>query len=288
MPNSPQFMTQILKSPQQLIPNSPYLMMQNHTSPQYINNQYLNSQGSNPVCSNQQVMSQVHTPVNGMNPVMINSPQVSNLQVNACVADLMTVEQTAAWVRTLGYFNRWEEAQEYEAIFRNNGIKGYLLQNLTLESLKSELGISKFGHRMEFMMAIESLFPNKTKITVRNGPVSSPAIRTLVGYENDSSAVRTICSPIGDKKKIKRASPSNPVKYMAVRATNIRAGKLANSNVIGELEGGKIVVVNQIKGRSGRIIEKKKNGLYNVVGWASLHTANGQPCLVRFQANRDE
>jgi len=170
---------QLLQSPQQ--------MMQIPTSPQYMYNQ-----GGTPASSNQQAWSQVQSPNDGT----IHGRQMQNIQAMACRADVMTIEQTAFWVRTLGHINRWPEAEEYENIFRDNGIKGYLLQSLTNESLKSDLGISKHGHRMELMTAIKSLFPKMGKSSVRNSPMPNPVVKSSVGYENGNSVAGTYYSPL--------------------------------------------------------------------------------------------
>jgi len=39
----------------------------------------------------------------------------------------MTVEQTAAWIKTLSLFNGWQEADQYSQSFKKNGIWGNLL-----------------------------------------------------------------------------------------------------------------------------------------------------------------
>jgi len=300
-------------------------------------------------------------------------------QVMACRADLMTVDQTAAWVRTLGYFNGWGEVIEYEKNFRSNQIKGYMLQSLTLESLKSDLGIWKYGHRLEIMNAIKSLFPsmgelssNMANSTVSSNSIYSPMLSSGIGsplntfyspvvtfgtpqsvpqsmgvcyspnvrsdivgirngsptrtsgqcmetvsdfgnrgngsstiiseksamhhygsdfekipsskgmhsyantYEKDQSKVAKIV-----KKKSKRVGPSNPVEYMALCEVQIRGGKSASSKVVGELKARQTVVINQIKGRSGRVVVKGENGKYTKKGWVSLFTGSGRQRFVK-------
>jgi len=68
-----------------------------------------------PVETRHQAQPQSDLPMNDA-PVMLNK------KVLACRADLMTVDQTADWVRTLAYFNGWEEAIEYDKNFRSNQI----------------------------------------------------------------------------------------------------------------------------------------------------------------------
>jgi len=308
----------------------------------------------------------------------------------ACRADLMTVEQTCAWVRTLGYFKGWEEAIEYENSFRSNQIRGYLLQNLTLDSLKSDLDIWKFGHRLEIMNAIKRLFPNTGKMssnmnksTVSSSSMYKPMVSSdmgsgivgspmntffcspVVSFEtplssrqsmgtyylpnvrNDMIGIRnglptrtfeqpmeTVsefgnlgkgdyttmlekpsrhhCSPDFEKiassksmssymntyendqiakrvtKNSRRARPTNPVEYMTLCEVQIRAGKSATSKVVGELNARQTVVINQVKGRSGRVVEKDQNGIYTKKGWVSLFTASGRQLLVRCDVNMSE
>jgi len=75
----------------------------------------------------------------------------------------MTVEQTVTRV----YMNQrkgWDEAEQYSQSFLSNRTWGYLLQTLTLDTLKADLGITKYGHRVELMLCMHSLFPGmKTK-----------------------------------------------------------------------------------------------------------------------------
>jgi len=336
-----------------------------------------NMQGDTPVESTHQKWSHVQ-PQSDCSLPMNAEPRMQM----ACRVDLMTVEQTAAWVRTLGYFKGWDEAVEYESSFRNNQIKGYLLQSLTLDSLKSDLGIWKYGHRLEIMNAIKSLFPSMGEIssnmaksvsstpmynpmvssdmgsgnlsfyspvmtfgTSQNGPQPmamyySPNVRCdMVGKRNQSpnrnfvqcmemvsdfgiqakkdhitmtekpsrhhcsTDIEKIPSSKGipsyintyendlnkvakrEKKKSKRAGPSNPVEYMTLCEVQIRAGKSATSMVVGELNAGRTVVINQIKGRSGRVVEKDQNGKYVKKGWVSLFTASGRQLLVKSNIN---
>jgi len=355
-------------------------------------------QGCISVATGHQAWSQPHPQSDCSLPINPDMPQMQNQNIMACRADLMSVEQTAAWVRTLGYFKGWEEAIEYENSFRSNQIKGYLLQSLTLDSLKSDLGIWMYGHRLEIMEAIKSLFPNMRemsstmpKSTFTNSPIRSsmvlsgrgsgnlssamiyspvvtfgtpqsvpqysgmcysPNVRSdVTGIKNDSPIQSTEVrsddtgikngSPVqsttmsnagkkdneghtlkseepsryhwcsncnsGDKiisstenpskkktdetdqskaakrakKKSKRAGPSNPVEYMTLRDVQVRVGKSVTSKVVGELSDKQIVVINQIKGRSGRVVEKTQDGKYTKLGWVPLFTASGRQLLVK-------
>jgi len=91
-----------------------------------------------------------------------------------------------------------------------------------------------------------------------------------------------------NRKKSKRAGPSNPVEYMALCEVQIRAGRSATSKVVGELNARQTVVINQIKGRSGRVVEKRESGKYTKKGWVSLFTASGRQLLVMCYVNMNE
>jgi len=389
-------------------------MMQLTNSPQYTNSQNGfpamssqqvwspvqqrlggSGQGGVPVATRQHTWSQAQSQPENSIHMNANAAQMHNPNFMAIRADLMTVEQTAAWIGTLGYQKGWEEATEYENSFRGNQIKGYMLQSLTHDSLKSDLGIWKYGHRLEIMMAIKGLFPsmgkmilNKMQNTVVNSPLVSQMVFPCVGSENVGSPMSTFCSPImtfgtpqnghqpvgmgysqivqsdmngtacwspininqhrtdnvkdvghgnvqgsptmseqpsgelysldckflrssyggkeipldsksnqhgrydkkvNDKKrKCKRAGPTNPVEYLTLCQVQVRAGKSGNANVTGELEAGQIVVINQIKGRSGRIVEERKNGEYVKKGWVTLHRSRGRQLLVKCNATMKE
>jgi len=294
----------------------------------------------------------------------------------------MNVEQTAAWVRSLVHFYGWEEAEEYENNFRGNGIKGHMLQSLTLNSLKSDLGIWKYGHRLEIMMAIRNLFPSMRthSSNVMNSQIDSPMVLTRAGFENVNSSMNTFYSPVttfntpesgphsvcmgysttagcqmkrrdsssdstfvlkvgnvgereqvpnlesknlsrerrlisvnnsfglmseqkelssalntyecnhtkelstGAKRKSKRASPTNPIDYIALSEVQVRAGKSTGAKVVGKLIAGQIVVINQIKGQCGRIVELDLTGGYSIKGWVSLFKSDGRRLLVKNDA----
>jgi len=83
---------------------------------------------------------------------------------------------------------------------------------------------------------------------------------------------------IGEKKN-KRATPSNPKKYTTLCKVWIRGGKSVNAAIIGYLEEGQTVVINQVKGLSGRIVEIEENGKNNNIGWVYLNTRNGRQLL---------
>jgi len=274
-------------------------------------------------------------------------------------ADNMTVEQTAEWVRTLGRFNMWEEADEYANSFTINGIWGYLLQKLTIEALKEELGIIKYGHRLEIMLAIGYLFPSvvvsnnqlESKVGQREeiqspmvqsvadavsvegnaSPVQidrSPSLASTMAWTPDNKALEggevdgmgtsaflkqhKLLKPKEHKKEVMkwvgsmagphtlvnasfpkllpytprnssgRAGPTNPTIYKTLRKVKMRSGKSGHAKPIGYLPKGSVVVINQIKGRSGRVVFQDENGGFTKAGWVTLYTQDKQQLLRKY------
>merc|ERR1712060_267721 len=78
--------------------------------------------------------------------------------------------------------------------------------------------------------------------------------------------------PLISRSKSKSARPSNPKAYKALRRVKMRSGKSGFSRDIGYLPKGSVVVINQIKGRSGRVVIKQKDGLFKRAGWVTLYT----------------
>jgi len=85
------------------------------------------------------------------------------------------------------------------------------------------------------------------------------------------------------KKRSKRPTPAEPIRYMVLNRSRLRAGKSMKSEWRGELYKGDIVWVNQIKGRRARIIRAKDDP--TVRGWVSLRSNNGFQLLTQFQDN---
>jgi len=86
----------------------------------------------------------------------------------------MTVDETANWIWTLGWYHGWEEAHGYHQNFRDQEISGILLPELTVEFLKLKLGIANERHRLIIMSTIRKLFPNTT--------VKDPEYLSLYSY----------------------------------------------------------------------------------------------------------
>jgi len=262
----------------------------------------------------------------------------NNFFVSVVRADDMTVEQTASWIRTLGQCNAWEEADEYAQKFAVNNIWGYLLQKLTNDALKHELGISKYGHRLEIMLAIKCLFPMMAgsnhlegKDNENREEFGSPMVESVAEakfVEGDASPVQAHRSPslssamamspcnkalepeehkkevmkwvgppgVKSAKKFTmpkdphfnarttstRARPSHPLTYKTLRKVKLRAGKSGHAKGIGYLPKGSVVVINQIKGRSGRIVFQQEDGQFVKAGWVTLFTQDKQQMLKKF------
>jgi len=90
------------------------------------------------------------------------------------------------------------------------------------------------------------------------------------------------------RKKSLRARPDNPIKYKTLRNAKIRSGKSVRTDIIGYLSKGSVVVINQIKGRSGRIVVEQPDGYYTKVGWVTLYTHDRQQLLEKLDYKRKE
>jgi len=314
-----------------------------------------------------------------------------NSTVSVVRVDLMTVEQTAAWIRTLSLFNGWEEAYQYSQSFKKNNICGHLLWKLTLDSLKFDLGIEKYGHRMKIKVAIKHLYPHlfeqdcgveskmidddrcamsDTISTTESGrsegfslqimqtpksfssqqtpktfsPVlfktnkddfvfpsvdRSPSCKSQVKVSSCASTLRTddqnkkvlktiekSMTPASNletrptmkfsktvkwqipkatptealsfsvTRKSTRARPDNPLQYKTLRNAKIRSGKSVRTEGVGYLPKGSVVIINQIKGRSGRVVHPHGNGEFIKVGWVTLYTHDGQQLLEKVTCKR--
>jgi len=259
-------------------------------------------------------------------------------------ANNMTIAQTGEWVRTLSRQNFWKEADEYADTFKKKKIMGHLLPKLTNEVLKKDLGIVKYGHRLQIMFAIMRLFP-KTVVSEhfaeeKNFPKDkrqSPMLESMVESKSVESIASTLqkrspsiqsmmvsTPPQGDlepsehktdvvkwfgsqekstiavssssrrdfttnsKCKNIRAKPTNPRFYKTLRKVKLRAGKSGEAKVIGYLPKGSLVLINQIKGRRGRVVIQKENGRYKNLGWVSLLTEDKKQLLKKCNPSTNE
>jgi len=74
----------------------------------------------------------------------------------------LIIEQTAEWIEVLGRHYNWNEATVYADIFALNEIWWRSLQWLSLDILKTGLGISNHEHCLKIFTAIDDLFPSMT------------------------------------------------------------------------------------------------------------------------------
>jgi len=81
----------------------------------------------------------------------------------------------------------------------------------------------------------------------------------------------------------KRAIPGKQIAYKALYNVTIQKGKKYSSPIVGELIKNSIVLINQIKGRRGRIVLRKPNGELLVVGWVPLRTSKGHQLLAKYK-----
>jgi len=227
------------------------------------------------------------------------------------LADLMTVEQTAKWIWKFGRISGWDEADLYAESFDRNHIRGRHLPELTLDSLKFDLGIMNYQHRLEILSAINRMhygisiwdyefgaddYHEKRKPTVHslNNDPEIPSISSAMLKQQRSKfspyksapkegkrlrnakTILNINLPHKTKALSTRARPGNPIKYKTLHSVEVRAGKSVRTRHVGYLHKGSIVVINQVKGRSGRVVLQQANGEYVKVGWVTLYTYKRQ------------
>jgi len=306
-------------------------------------------------CQNKRYSRLTSSPLFGCQSSMSSCTKVSE----------MNVDDTARWIRNVAKSKRWAEADVYAQSFKNNNITGYLLDKLETGSLKSELGIKKYGHRLEIMAAINELYsnasngemvnkeeklpsnyspntglngyltregryygefgnelsnPNRTAAclwtsksagAVENGYqcTLSPASSRFFGLSEQAQEVQKWVNPgtksfptrklsngplaylfskkrenlIADRVKggSKRARPGNHIAYKALHKVTIQKGKAFSSCIVGQLVENSIVLINQIKGRRGRIVLRKPSGELVVIGWVPLFTIKGQQLMAK-------
>jgi len=307
-------------------------------------------------CQNKRYSRLTSSPLFGCQSSMSSCTKVSE----------MNVDDTARWIRNVAKSKRWAEADVYAQSFKNNNITGYLLDKLETGSLKSELGIMKYGHRLEIMAAInepysnasnggekgnkeEKLPSNSSPNTGLNGYLTregrfygelgnelsnpnrtaaclwtsksagavengyqctlSPVCSRFCGLSEQAQEVQKWVNPgtktfsarklsngplayffstkrenlIADRVKggSKRARPGNHIAYKALHKVTIQKGKAFSSSIVGQLVENSIVLINQIKGRRGRIVLRKPSRELVVVGWVPLFTSKGQQLLAK-------
>jgi len=70
----------------------------------------------------------------------------------------MNVEQTADWIRILGFFKGWLDADNYFKTFKDNDITGDMLPLISLKMLEIDLEITNIEHRLTIRSLIDELF----------------------------------------------------------------------------------------------------------------------------------
>jgi len=88
--------------------------------------------------------------------------------------------------------------------------------------------------------------------------------------------------PVNSRWKDRKARPTNPMVYRTLRKVKLRSGKSSLAKNIGYLPKGSVVVINQTKGRSGRVVFQGEDGKFKKAGWVTLHTENKQPLLKKY------
>jgi len=72
----------------------------------------------------------------------------------------MNIGQTAYWIWTIGYSEKWEEAEFYARTFGEHCIDGSCLEYLNHERLKKELHVMNKSHRVVILTSISYLKDN--------------------------------------------------------------------------------------------------------------------------------
>jgi len=131
-------------------------------------------------------------------------------------------------------------------------------------------------------------------------PTRSPSVSSIMVYAQSNGDVETI-EPSSSKKpslavhtslckdrtaksnrKSDRARPSRPLVYKTLRKAKLRSGKCGLAKTLCYLPRGSIVVINQIKGRSGRVVVQNQHGRYKTAGWVTLYTKDNQQLLKKY------
>lgn len=115
-------------------------------------------------------------PVRSVQPPFHHPCSTPNNMVAVTHVHMMTVDQTANWVRTYGTHREWQEATLYEMSFRKNGVNGGMLERLNHEILRFDIGMSNDLHRLELLTIIRQLFPSYDHFKVRSEPITLSAL----------------------------------------------------------------------------------------------------------------
>lgn len=88
--------------------------------------------------------------------------------------------------------------------------------------------------------------------------------------------------PVKLTSKSARASPMNPLHYKTLKKVKLRSGKSYLAKEVGYLPKGAVVLINQIKGRCGRVVFPKEDGSFKKAGWVTLFTEDKLHLLKKY------
>lgn len=129
---------------------------------------------------------------------------ISHCKVIGTCANLMTLEQTAEWIKALCVNNGWQEADAYALNFKKNSITGCVLTRLNHEILKFDLGMLNPKHRIYILDLIRQLFPSLNHQDVIRAPtrLSQLLVETKNTKTPDPTVVRGFPNPAIQKPNV--------------------------------------------------------------------------------------
>jgi len=222
----------------------------------------------------------------------------------------MTVEQTTEWVRTLGRYHGWKEADTYAKNFKTNNKRLFpqsdLSKNLPWkkpvreEELTSPMSESKTEteqveaiacslQRSPCKRSMMGYLPNSPKVNLKQGEHTNEITECSEGPTKCTTAVNHTSStnlPANSVSWSSRASPANPLVYRTLSKVRLRSGKSLRSKDIGYLPAKALVLINQIKGRSGRVVFREEDGSFVNKGWVILFSEDKRHLLKRYNRRR--
>jgi len=131
-------------------------------------------------------------------PVLVVQPpyhQLWNMPNNVIRSNgthMMTVDQSASWIRGLCLRWGWQETEEYVRSFRENYIDGSMLMYLNHEILRFDIGICNPLHRLDLLAVIRQFFPGFNLNRGLSEPTRLSDFRNLgINYCNGSKIATT-------------------------------------------------------------------------------------------------
>jgi len=142
----------------------------------------------------------------------------------------MNEEATAIWVEMLARFKGWTEAKGYAESFKINGVTGYVLPYLSVTALRSELGILKFGHRLEIIAAIEN-----SELTLINPSIVSirpdAFFKSAINFSKSNSQFAKKCDTNLNEREVRKWLADIPRKssaFIKSRDSSISSGSTSS------------------------------------------------------------